>query len=115
MYLHGSAPTLETPSQKSREYAGELRSKVIMTNIQEETIKTLKKQSGLEEDSKELKPKKKRGKSGPNPLSCKKKKKKENPSIANLKVKKVKEDGKVKKRKRIKLPVHIKEVLKTNA
>lgn len=112
MYLHGKAPTLEPPSQSSREFAEQLRNNTIMTDVQEETIKTLMKQSGLEtEDA--LKPKKKLSKGGPNPLSCKKRKKKDDVN-SNTNGKKVNETGKVRKRKRIKLPAHVKEVLKAN-
>lgn len=113
MYLHGKAPTLEPPSQKSREFAEQLRGKAVMTDQQEETIKTLKKQSGLEPDA-TLRPKKKRGKGGPNPLSCKKKKKKETSGQTSANTSRTNESGKVRKRKRIKIPNHVKEVLKTN-
>lgn len=54
----------------------------------------------------EIKFKKRRKKGGPNPLSCKKKQKKSvvNQSSAS--------NGKIRKRKRIKIPAHIKDALK---
>ncbi|XP_001600591.1 rRNA-processing protein UTP23 homolog [Nasonia vitripennis] len=112
IYLHGKAPTLEPPSQISREFAEQIRNNTIMTDVQEETIKTMMKQSGLETEN-SFKPKKKRSKGGPNPLSCKKRKKKDDTN-SNTSGKKVNETGKVRKRKRIKLPAHVKEVLKAN-
>jgi U3 small nucleolar RNA-associated protein 23 len=109
MYLHGKAPTLEPPSQKSRDFALDLRNKVTMTEIQEETIETLKKRSGLQTDV-PVQPKKKHKKKGPNPLSCKKSKKKSS-SDTNTRINKVNESGKIRKRKRVKLPAHVKGML----
>ena len=110
MYLHGKAPTLEPASPASREFAEKLRSKV-MTDVEQETIKELMLKSGIVTDT-PIKPKKKKKKGGPNPLSCKKAKKKENP-ITNEKsnVNKVKETGKIRKRKRVKIPSHLKKAL----
>ncbi|XP_011495153.1 PREDICTED: rRNA-processing protein UTP23 homolog [Ceratosolen solmsi marchali] len=113
MYLHGRTPTLEAPSQKSREFAEQIRSKVTMTDMQEERIKSLKEQFGLKSDI-TMQPKKKHKKSGPNPLSCKRSQKKESNSMIHTSEHKVNESGKVRKRKRIKLPAHVKEVLKLN-
>lgn len=104
MYLHGKAPTLEPASQKSREYAEKLLQNVGMNKLEQETLKSLKEQSGLREE--EQKAKKKRKKGGPNPLSCKKKKKK--PLAIESK-----SSGRIRKRKRVKIPVHVKEALKS--
>ncbi|XP_034937485.1 rRNA-processing protein UTP23 homolog [Chelonus insularis] len=108
IYLHGCAPTLEPPSEASKEKAQAMIKGLSLNSVQEETIKTLKEKSGLLPDEPPLrKKKKKRG--GPNPLSCKKKQKKT--TISN---ESTKNSGKIKKRKRVKIPAHIKEVLKTS-
>ncbi|XP_033219435.1 rRNA-processing protein UTP23 homolog [Belonocnema kinseyi] len=104
LYLHEKAPTLERPSEASCKRAEELRNGAITNNLQVQTIKILKEKSGLAET--EIKIKKKRKRGGPNPLSCKKKQKK------NLEIQSAKTSGKVRKRKRIKLPAHVKEALK---
>lgn len=104
LYLHEKAPTLERPSEASCKRAEELRNGAITNNLQVQTIKILKEKSGLAET--EIKTKKKRKKGGPNPLSCKKKQKK------NLEIQPAKTSGKVRKRKRVKLPAHVKEALK---
>ncbi|XP_015610300.1 rRNA-processing protein UTP23 homolog [Cephus cinctus] len=106
IYLHGKAPTLEPPSQASRNRAAELRRAVGINVQQEETLKVLKEKSGLAEES-DVRSKKKRKKGGPNPLSCKKKKKSATETATNTN-----KTGKVRKRKRVKLATHIIEALK---
>ncbi|XP_053988703.1 rRNA-processing protein UTP23 homolog [Hylaeus anthracinus] len=108
IYLHGKAPTLEAPSQASRKYAENIRKELGMSSWETENIKTLKEAAGLTEKS-ELKLKKKRKKSGPNPLSCLKKKKKPQTEISNNTT--GKKSGKVKKRKKMKIAAHVKEAL----
>ncbi|XP_076244636.1 rRNA-processing protein UTP23 homolog [Calliopsis andreniformis] len=108
LYLHGKAPTLEAPSEASREYAENIRKGLGMSEWEKENIKTLKKAAGLAEKS-ELKPTKKRKKGGPNPLSCLKKKKK--PQTETSKNTIEKKSGRVKKRKKIKIAAHVKEAL----
>lgn len=78
--------------------------KIGMTSIQMEILKNLKKKSGLAVEVTTMK-KNKRKKGGPNPLSCKKKIKKQinNQSSTN--------SGKIRKRKRIKIPLHVMEAL----
>ncbi|XP_012265460.2 rRNA-processing protein UTP23 homolog [Athalia rosae] len=113
IYLHQKAPTLEQPSAASQKQASDHRSISVGMNAQQsETITLLKKQSGLSEESEKPLPKKKRKKSGPNPLSCKKKKRK---SVTPAQIEKQKNTGKVKKRKKIKIPQHVKEVLKNQS
>lgn len=109
MYLHGKAPTLESPSEASRVYAENIRKGLGMTSWEKENIKTLKRVAGIKEDIEE-KPKKKRKKGGPNPLSCLKKKKK--PQVQPISAVSQK-SGKVKKRKKMKIASHIKEALVT--
>lgn len=109
MYLHGKAPTLESPSEASREYARNVQKDLGMNDWEKENIKTLKRAAGIEENV-EQKPKKKRKKGGPNPLSCLKKKK---PKVQITSTAMSKKSGKVKKRKKIKIATHIKEALLT--
>lgn len=109
IYLHQVAPILEAPSDASNKKVEKITEKVIdVPKIQEDRLNFYKKREGLlkEEPTSTLK-KKRKAKGGPNPLSCKKKK-----------VKKLEEkgattkSGKVeKKRKRIKIPKHVKELL----
>ncbi|KAL0109970.1 hypothetical protein PUN28_013543 [Cardiocondyla obscurior] len=106
LYLHGKAPTLDSPSAASRKYAETKQKDLGMTTWEKENIKELRKQAGIEE--KETKMKKKRKKGGPNPLSCLKKKKKEMTTSNKSDTK----SGKIKKRKRkIKIASHIKDAL----
>ncbi|KAJ8686593.1 hypothetical protein QAD02_022387 [Eretmocerus hayati] len=112
MYLHGKAPTLEPPSQISKQFAECLRNKSVLTNTQEETLKCLKLQSGLEVESGMIRKKKKK-KGGPNPLSCKKKQNTTVSDNSTATINKVNQSGKIRKRKRVKLSSHIKEALKT--
>ncbi|XP_071554114.1 rRNA-processing protein UTP23 homolog [Temnothorax nylanderi] len=107
IYLHGKAPTLDSPSEASRKHAEATQKGLGMTTWEKENVKVLRKQAGLEE--KESKMKKKRKKGGPNPLSCLKKKKKPETIILN---KSGTKSGKVRKRK-IKIASHVKEALLT--
>ncbi|XP_058807639.1 rRNA-processing protein UTP23 homolog [Phymastichus coffea] len=111
IYLHGKAPTLEPPSTVSRKYAEELRSHAIMTGLQEKTIETLKKQTGLNTEV-TVNRKKRKTKGNPNPLSIKKSKKIKDSLSKCTNKHKVDKTAKVRKRKRIKIPAHIKEVFK---
>lgn len=106
MYLHGKAPTLESPSEASRKYAEDIRKGLGMSAWEKENVKTLKRAAGIAEETEE-KPKKKRKKGGPNPLSCLKKKKKTEVGTSKAKEK----SGKVKKRRKTKLAAHVKEAL----
>ncbi|XP_017888977.1 rRNA-processing protein UTP23 homolog [Ceratina calcarata] len=106
IYLHGKAPTLEAPSRPSQEYAESIRKGLGMTEWERENMKVLKEAAGFTKET-QVTVKKKKKKGGPNPLSCLKKKKK--PQLTkNIKEKK---SGKVRKRKKIKVAAHIKEVL----
>lgn len=87
----------------------------MITDLQKKTLDSMKEKFGLKTDTK-LQPKKKKMKGDlvdrRNPLSCKKKKKKcldNNNESDGTKIKKP--DSKVRKRKRIKLPTHVKEAL----
>lgn len=116
-YLHQKVPTLEPPSPASQKKALEYRTTVGMNAQQAETIVLLKKRSGIAvEEAEKSVGKKKRKKKGPNPLSCKKKKK----TLNSAHQTKDSEDkngektsgGKIGKRKKIKIPKHVKEALK---
>ncbi|KAI4492811.1 hypothetical protein M0804_002602 [Polistes exclamans] len=107
LYLHGKAPTLETPSEASQTYAENIKNNLGMSTWEKENMKTLKKEAGLINEV-EQKRKKKHKKGGPNPLSCLKKKKKV--QIVTTVSDKPK-SGKIKKKKKIKIPTHVKEAL----
>lgn len=104
IYLHGKAPTLDSPSEASRKHAEAIQKGLGMTTWEKENVKILRKQAGLEEKESKMKKKKKKG--GPNPLSCLKKKKKPETIVTKNGTK----SGKVRKRK-IKVASHIKEAL----
>ncbi|KAG6452954.1 hypothetical protein O3G_MSEX007907 [Manduca sexta] len=113
LYLHSKAPTLEKPSKLSYEKAGrtlEANEFMFISETQNEALKTMKKALGVEEKEVETKQVvKKKKPHNPNPLSCKKKKKKPGqiPKKENV------GEGKVRKRKKNKLPKHVKEQLKS--
>ncbi|KAL7302339.1 hypothetical protein TKK_0005000 [Trichogramma kaykai] len=114
MYLHGVTPTLEAPSPKDKEHLKHLLDKIIMSEDQEKTLQMLKKNAGIVEE--EVIKKKKKIK-GPNPLSVKKKLNKSdkaNTGVQATNNDRVDKSGKVKKRKRVKLPAHVKEALKSS-
>ncbi|XP_056630815.1 rRNA-processing protein UTP23 homolog [Diorhabda sublineata] len=103
LYLHLKTPVLEKPSDVSLNDAKKKIS--ILCESEKRELEELKKQSHIDD-----KPKRRKRK-GPNPLSCKKKKSK--PTINNPITKK--EPVEKSKRKRIKIPKHVREMLlKTN-
>lgn len=110
LYLHNKSPTLEKPSKLSYQNAGQSIETIFVNPLQNETLQTMKKALGVEEKSEppkvQIKKKKMRN---PNPLSCKKKKKKPEQRKEESGVK----EGKVRKRKKKKLPKHVKEQLKS--
>ena len=114
LYLHNKSPTLEKPSPASYAKAGQKLdgdSNLFITETQNEALQTMKKVLGVEEKVEPPKfPIKKKKQHNPNPLSCKKKKRKKPVNNSNKKAETVAE-GKVRKRKKKKLPQHIKEQL----
>uniref|UniRef100_A0A182W6L2 rRNA-processing protein UTP23 homolog n=1 Tax=Anopheles minimus TaxID=112268 RepID=A0A182W6L2_9DIPT len=119
-YLHNAfVPTLVQPSEVHREAAAiGQKNRVGIRELDQTTIQALKVKEGIvPETPKQKKPRKPKN---PNPLSCKKSKKKKNDTNG-----KSKSDGnpeavsggiaKKKSRKRIKLPKHVLEHLKTSA
>lgn len=75
LYLHGSAPTLEKPTEKSQAEAMNTHSSI--TTYEQKTLHSLKRKLiGEEQVEPERKKKKKKN---PNPLSCKKSKKVKKP------------------------------------
>lgn len=114
MYLHNKTPVLEQPSEISRK-AVEFKMNDIITFGDEDKNKliSLKKTEGIAVEEENQQKKKLKKKKQPNPLSCKKKKKKKKPIDNTIsKEKGIKEKTIEKpKRKRIKLPAHVKEVL----
>ncbi|XP_063839028.1 rRNA-processing protein UTP23 homolog isoform X1 [Ostrinia nubilalis] len=114
LYLHNKSPTLDKPSRASYDKAGQTLEapSVFISETQNETLKTMKKALGVEEKVEEVKvPMRKKKPHNPNPLSCKKKKKK--PGVRNeAKKQDGVSEGKVRKRKKKKVPKHLKEQIK---
>lgn len=104
LYLHGRTPVLDEPSETSRQYAKDKLSGILET--EKKTLENLKEKHGL--PSNDEPSKKKKRKKGPNPLSCKKKQKKT--GIENKSTKEVSGIQK-KKRKKIRIPEHVKQEL----
>lgn len=77
LYLHGNAPTLEKPSEKSVQYANcKNMEKMEVLDYQKEILGQFRKDAFGETPTKnEIHVKKRKRKGGPNPLSCKKSKK----------------------------------------
>lgn len=101
LYLHQKAPVLERPSEITVRAASNKLNE--LTELEKQKVEELKKQSGLLQ---ELSKPKKRKKKGPNPLSCKKKKK-----VVSDSNKAVKSDILKPKRKKVRIPKHVKEEL----
>lgn len=112
LYLHNKSPTLEKPSKASYDKAGhtlEANPHIFVTETQNVALQQMKKALGIEVNTDEPKlPVTRKKPHNPNPLSCKKKKKKTVTAIDG-------NDGvsehKVRKRKKKKLPKHVKEQL----
>lgn len=113
LYLHNKSPTLEKPSKASYDKAGrtlEVDSNIFVTKTQNEALEQMKKALGVEVTTEELKfSVKKKRTHNPNPLSCKKKRSKTGTAAE---VNNVISENKVRKRKKKKLPKHVKEQLK---
>lgn len=108
IYLHLKSPTLDKLSDASMAVVkSKTETTFSVSDHQDEMLKKLKESSGIVEDV--VLPKKKRKKKGPNPLSCLKKKK-TNKKQSSLRLD-LKPKEKVQKRRRKKLPAHIKETL----
>lgn len=74
LYLHNVVPTLEEPSEASRNFVDKKSKKSVMvTNFEGQQLKQMKMKEGLIKERVAVKLKKKK-KGGPNPLSMKKKK-----------------------------------------
>ncbi|CAH1955848.1 unnamed protein product [Acanthoscelides obtectus] len=106
LYLHIKTPVFEQPSKVSMDT---VKDKLcLLSHNEKQALENLKVQSGIEcveEDT----PKKKKKKNGPNPLSCKKKMKK---GVLDNPIKKKGEPEKEKKkRKKVRIPKHVKEEL----
>lgn len=106
MYLHNKAPVLEKPSPLTEEVARKKFS--ALTDWEKTAVEAMRKENGIAEDDQARKPRKKK-KKGANPLSCKKKKK--TPGSVQGVVKKDSASGEVKKRKKVRIPKHVKEEL----
>lgn len=112
LYLHNAAPTLEQPSNESLRVANKRTKSVLnITDAEAQRLRFLKEKEGLvEEQPARIRRNKRKG--GPNPLSCKSKKTKQKADVDAQKPAKVKSGQVEKKRKRLKVPKHVKEILK---
>jgi len=116
LYLHGNAPTLEKPSEKTMAFAADQslqRTEVL--DYQKEILDAMKKsvlgEEGKGQGSKPShKGTMKRKRAGPNPLSCKKAKKKKPGSSRSPQKMVAETSAEMKKRKRVKvkIPKHVK-------
>lgn len=104
LYLHQKAPVLERPSEATLAAAN--NNSKGLSETEKLAIDELKKKSGLLKE--DVKIHKKKKKKGPNPLSCQKKKK--NTSVLQSGVSKKDSPTKA-KRKKIRIPKHVKEEL----
>uniref|UniRef100_A0A182RMB0 rRNA-processing protein UTP23 homolog n=1 Tax=Anopheles funestus TaxID=62324 RepID=A0A182RMB0_ANOFN len=115
-YLHnGSVPTLVQPSEAHRQAATDgQKNRIGIRELDQSTIQ-LKAKEGITAPETNVRKKPKKPKN-PNPLSCKKSKKKKNATNGKSKPAANDDSGKVKKksRKRIKLPKHVIEHLKSS-
>ncbi|KAH8275806.1 hypothetical protein KR026_004801 [Drosophila bipectinata] len=109
LYLHKATPVLEAPSKASKKWV-QRRAKNLMLGKQVEKIDYMKEKQGLKPTETTPNPKKRKGPKNPNPLSCKKsKKEKPKPELKG-----VEQTSLVKaktKRKRVKIPAHVKAEL----
>ncbi|XP_058447812.1 rRNA-processing protein UTP23 homolog [Malaya genurostris] len=112
-YLHNSlVPTLVQPSEASvRAAASKTQAKVQVREVDEQRLAVLKRKQGISDTSEQHPMKKVRKIKNPNPLSCKKSKKKK-PTDKRDPVR----DHAIEKpkRRRVRLPKHVKEQLKNN-
>ncbi|KAL3283402.1 hypothetical protein HHI36_006548 [Cryptolaemus montrouzieri] len=106
LYLHMRTPVLEQPSDVSVSYAQKKLSGIGL--VEKDALERLKSQNGVND---QIDKPKRRKKKGPNPLSCKKKKK----TIVqqtNIRKKEGLPEKEKRKRKKIRIPSHVKEELK---
>lgn len=110
LYLHQIVPTLDDPSPVTKRFVeGKSKTGATVSEIDKEKLIYFKKKEGLQTETPKFSTKKK--KSGPNPLSCKKKQK---PMKSGDNLGKIKENPiEKKKRKRVKVAKHVKEILKS--
>ncbi|KOB66719.1 Uncharacterized protein OBRU01_20858 [Operophtera brumata] len=117
LYLHNKSPTLEKPSKVSYDKAGqtlEADPHIFISETQNEALKSMKIALGVEDtaEKKKIHVRKKKP-HNPNPLSCKKKKKKlgknGQPALTGKGPQKGVNEGGVRKKKKKKLPKHLKE------
>ncbi|KAJ1519141.1 hypothetical protein ONE63_011261 [Megalurothrips usitatus] len=109
LYFHNKAPTLEQPAEESLKAATKATNAVCgISKYEEAQLAKLKEEElGIKPNTEPASNKKKR-KGGPNPLACKKKQKKSN-LVPNQSQAAGSGIEKKKRRKRIKIPQHVKE------
>ncbi|XP_023166209.1 rRNA-processing protein UTP23 homolog [Drosophila hydei] len=105
LYLHKATPVLEAPSDASKKWV-QKKAKNLMLGQHEQKIEYMKEKQGLK-PAETVQTKKVKGPKNPNPLSCKKSKRANKPSLQH-----VEQTTQLKaKRKRIKIPEHVKAAL----
>lgn len=108
LYFHHKSPTLEKPSKVTYSKAGQVlenNHNMFISQSQNETLKTMKKALGVEEEPAPKVMIKKKKTHNPNPLSCKKKKVKKEGKKDGVK------EGKVRKRKKKKVPKNLEQCM----
>jgi U3 small nucleolar RNA-associated protein 23 len=109
LYLHNVVPTLEEPSLATRNFIDRKSKKSLkVSSFEGEQLVQLKKKEGIVEAKKVPRVKHKK-KKGPNPLSCKKKQPKDS-QLTGIKNKAI--DKNKNKKRKIKIPKHVKEEIK---
>lgn len=109
LYLHKKTPVLENPSNATVEHTKLHKTQRFQLNSNEVNLLTqLKVKSGIQQDENSTSFRKKRKRGGPNPLSCKKKKVDGKKIIKNNSENKIKKN---RKRKRVRIPDHVKQEL----
>ncbi|XP_054745221.1 rRNA-processing protein UTP23 homolog [Anastrepha obliqua] len=115
LYLHKATPVLEEPSKASKKYIFKKSQKLLSSDV-EKHIERLKQNEGLQNDVLNKAHNKRKGPKNPNPLSCKKSKKQKAQTQSPPNSNGLNESRKTNmksKRKRIKIPTHVKAVLKS--
>lgn len=107
LYLHESTPILEAPSEASKKWVTQKAKKTLTKGC--DRVEQLKEKEGLTKNNNNPPPPTivmKKHPKNPNPLSCKKSKK-----IRMVMTSQIQKNSDKPKRKRIKIPTHVKEIL----
>lgn len=105
LYLHESTPILEAPSEASKKWVQQKAKKTLANGC--ERVELLKQKEGLKTTTSKPVVSMKKQPKNPNPLSCKKSKK----TRVAVEKSQIQKSIDKPKRKRIKIPTHVKEIL----